>query len=823
MKSHKKLKSSFVEDQFVDDKNKLIASFFNIKYFIWIDSQNNYDNNNSKIFKKLQKNLFLNESDCFVFFDIQNDFLNFINQNDFKFNIILIIINDDFIEEYLNILNENLSKIIFIPISIIFTDLKKYNSLINKKINNFELKSNDFYLKQKNIYYNIIYLSYDYQTLFNIIMNFNIQFNKELSTKNSNFLTKKNDYEGKFIFEYIDSKYILILPSILGKLNEISKLNENEVNNFNEFLYEKHYNMNIKYLILPLLKIINTPNEIVSKIWASAYTIECKFYKDLNLSLLNNEESIYQTYIKMMYYGIETDSLISNINCDLFRASLINVDEVKIIHEYLKKKRKNLPSSICYSKTFLSFSKMESIARSFLKKSYNNTMTSAFFIVKKLNLNDYENEIKNYYASNADLENLSFFYEEEVLFFPFSAFTIEDIYEENYNGYNVTYIILNYLGKYKEIIDEIIEEEPKIVMENINKIIKEEKSEFAKNFINQPHIKKIENIEDKIEEKMEEIKIEIKEEKNNKNNKKLKSKKKIIKKIFSIDNLILHKKIDKKCNFLLLLKDNRILCCINQLDLLILNENFDVDLIIKEHFFPINFITQISDEKIITCSNGISIFKINNKNFEIIQRIFDCGISYKIIELENKNLLFNSKEKNLFLFSKEKYSEKYEKISNFKTSDFIIYDFIETKNNEICYSNFNERKIYFYDLNKNENISFKNINIFGWNNKLYKINKDNLIICGKNSFYIYNILNNSFSFKLNLDFDITSLFITNENQFISGDNKGNLILWNFDDYKQEKIEKINEKKDKKIEFIQSLIFNNNYLIFSDNNNIFIYK
>ena len=823
MKSHKKLQSSFCEDQFIDDKNNLITSFYNIKYLIWIDSMNNFNKNNNKILKKLQKNLYLNENDCFIFFNIQNDFLNFINQNDKKFNIFIIIINDIFIEEYLNILNENLSNLIFIPISIIFTDLEKYNSLINKKINNFELKSNDFYLKQKKIFYNKIYLSYDYQSLFNIITNFNIQFNKELSTKNTKFLTKKNEYEGKFIFEYIDSKYKLILPSVLGKLNEISKLNENEVNDFNEFLYEKHYNMNIKYLILPLLKILNIPNEIVSKIWASAYTVECSFYRQLNLSLMSNEDSIYQIYIKMMYYGIETNSLLSNINCDLFRASLINVDEVKKIHEYLKKKQQNLPSSICYSKTFLSFSKSESIAKGFLKKSDNNLMTSAFFIVRKLNLNDYENDIKNFYASNADLENCSFFNEREILFFPFSAFTIEDIYEKNDGNFKITYIILNYLGKYKEIIDEIIEEEPKIIMENINKIIKEEKSEFAKNFINQPHIKKIENIENKIEEKIEDIKIEIKEEKNNKKLK-LKSKKKITKKIFSIDNLILHKKIDKKCNFLLLLKDNRILCCINQLDLFILNENFDIDFIIKEHYFPINFITQISDETIITCSNGISLFKINRNNYEIIQRIFVCETSFKIIELENKNLLFNSKEANLFLYQKEKYSEKYEKISNIKT-EFIIYDFIETKNNEICCSNFNERKLIFYDLNTNENVSFiKNINLFGWNNKLYKINKENLIICGKYKFYIYNILNNSISFTLNLDYDISSIFITNENQFISGDNKGNLILWNFDDYKNEKIEKINEKKDKKIEYIQSLIYNNNNnLIFSDNKNIFIYK
>ena len=822
MSLHNKLQYSFTEDHFIDDKNKLIASFFSIKFVIWIDSETNYNKNGNKIFKKLQKNLFLKKDDCFVFFDIQKDFVNFINENNLKFNVIIIIINDNLIEEYLHVLNANLSKIIFIPISIIFANSEKYFSLINKKIENFELKSKDFYLKQKNFFFNKIYLSNDYQSLFNIIMNFNIQFNRELSTKNSQFLTKKENYEGKFIFEYIDSKYKLVLPTILGKLNEISNLNEKEINDFNEFLYENHYNMNIKSLILPFIKILNAPKEIISKFWASAYTIECSFYRQLNFSLMNNKENIYYIFVKMMYYGIETKSLLSNINCDLFRASLINVDEVKIIKENLHKKKQNLPSSICYSKTFLSFSKDEKIAKNFLKKSNNPSFLSVFFIIRNLNLNDYENDIKNYYASSADLEKLSFFYEEEVLFFPFSTFTIEDIYEKNNNNFNVTFIILNYLGKYKEIINEVIEQEPKIIIENINKIFKEEKSDFVKNFKKQPHIQKMENIENKIEEKIEDIKIEIKEQKEKQKNK-LKSKKKP-NKIISLDNLNLHKKIDKKCNFLLLLKDNRILCCIDQKDLYILKENFDIDFVIKEHFFPIFFITQISNETIITCSNCITIFKIFDNNYFLIQRIYDCETSFKIIELENKNLLFNSKEKKLFLYQKK--SDFYYKISNIEINDYsITYDFIETKNNEICYTNFNEKKLCFYDLNTNKKIhSFKNIKIFGWNNKLFKINENNLIISGKFSFYIYNISNNFISFQFDLNYDITSLFIIDQNKFISSDNEGNLIQWNFDDYKQNKIEKICEKKYKNIDYIHTIIYNNNnYLIFSDCENIFIYK
>ena len=54
--------------------------------------------------------------------------------------------------------------------------------------------------------------------------------------------------------------------------------------------------------------------------------------------------------------------------------------------------------------------------------------------------------------TNADVREVSFFDEKEILFFPFSCFEIADCNKENNNNFNYYTINLVYLGKYKEKI-----------------------------------------------------------------------------------------------------------------------------------------------------------------------------------------------------------------------------------------------------------------------------------------------------------------------------------------------------------------------------------
>ena len=126
----------------------------------------------------------------------------------------------------------------------------------------------------------------------------------------------------------------------------------------------------------------------------------------------------------------------------------------------------------------------------FLKKETDDLIPMKF-ILKPKN----EGEI---FASNADIRQYSIYNEEEVLFFPFSSFIIEDnIREEKIEGkgINARIIYLNYLGKYEKEIKLKISEtlDKNISMEEIIGVDKDWK--FSKDILNktmkEKHMKNI--------------------------------------------------------------------------------------------------------------------------------------------------------------------------------------------------------------------------------------------------------------------------------------------------------------------------------------------
>ena len=122
--------------------------------------------------------------------------------------------------------------------------------------------------------------------------------------------------------------------------------------------------------------------------------------------------------------------------------------EIKRIYKFIEDKKENLPPGIVFSRAFLSFSKQKSIAEEFLenqtpKGDEKVKLSNVLFILGN------EKNIDSSLSAHADIERLSFYKEthneQEVLFFPFSSFEINDI---NWNNDKKRYDIkLSYLGK----------------------------------------------------------------------------------------------------------------------------------------------------------------------------------------------------------------------------------------------------------------------------------------------------------------------------------------------------------------------------------------
>ena len=342
-----------------------------------------------------------------------------------QFEETFIIISGELYIEFIDSLQRNLVDINVIPKIIIFTENKsnflnnneKYMNIINHK------------------FYNYGGIKTSFEEIQNFILN---------KPKNKLSLNQKDSEN--LIFEYIDNKEQLILPLLYKVLMEVAP--NDKIEEFTRYLNDKYSNksLDIKILLNSINNMKDIPLELLSKYYSRIYTNEDSyFYEELNKDLKENKANIYLPYIKVLYEGIKLKSLPLAANNNLYRGSILSNNKIKEIKNYLKNKIEGLPGAIVFSRTFLSFTKDEKIANSFLSfiDNNNNDLSKVLFEVEKDNNIDYT------LSTHADIEKISYLPDEkEVLFFPFSSFEIQDMQEINNNNEKIYLIKLLYLGKY---------------------------------------------------------------------------------------------------------------------------------------------------------------------------------------------------------------------------------------------------------------------------------------------------------------------------------------------------------------------------------------
>ena len=455
----------------------------NQKYFIWIDEEKFLNNEN--IIKKL---------DSFnIRYDIENNFEDGLKKiKQFEFQSIKIIIRDSLYKDFILKFSENLKDYSLIPKILIYSNDKE----------SFIKKNYDINYMFNNSFYNYYGIQNSFEEVKSIILE-----NKKIIKPNNKTLL--NNDENIFTFEYIDSIEKLYLPIYFQTL--IKPSSSDNYNEFTKFLLREYSsNKEIKELINLLIPLDYIPNEILCKYYSKIYTFESDFYKNLNLSLLKNDNEKYLPYIKMMYEGIKLN-VFESYNKTLYRGSKLKKNEIDQIYNiFREEKKQDLPHGIVFSKCFLSFTKEKDNALEFLEHEKKNQ----YDIDNKSDYNlvffelETDSNFKKELSTHADIENFSDYDEKEVLFFPFSCFEIKSINENNSNFFDYK-IILNYLGKYENKIEEIKKNGK--INENILPITKFQ-SKFLQSFI--VPSKEIKNINPiKLLKKVDEYKKEYKENK----------------------------------------------------------------------------------------------------------------------------------------------------------------------------------------------------------------------------------------------------------------------------------------------------------------------
>ena len=317
-----------------------------------------------------------------------------------------LIVNDNSYSEFVQKFKENIIDMCIAPKIIIFTRNKEEFIEKNKDYN-------------KDIFYSYGGIAISFEEIKNFL-------------KKENKIKINSDDDILLTFEYIDNINKLALPMFFKTLIDIQSINNME--KYTNKLYEKYCNEKeeLKELLGSIKEIYNIPIEILCKYYAKLYTADSNFYRDINKDLGLNKKEEYLSYIKILYEGVKLKSLPFATNNILYRGSKISNKEVNDIKKFIKEKKEGLPSSIVFSRSFLSFTKDKKIAEKFVKnKNIKNNLSNVLYILEK------DDNIGYNLSTHGDIEKISYFpNEREVLFFPFSSFEIKDIQYIN-NRYEI--------------------------------------------------------------------------------------------------------------------------------------------------------------------------------------------------------------------------------------------------------------------------------------------------------------------------------------------------------------------------------------------------
>ena len=233
---------------------------------------------------------------------------------------------------------------------------------------------------------------------------------------------------------------------------------------------------------------------------------------------------------------------------------------------------------------------------------------------------------------------------------------------------------------------------------------------------------------------------------------------------------------------LAVMNDGRLISGSHDKSIIIYNKRtFQPDLIIKEHNSWICYITQLNSGVLASCSDDktIKLFKIKENNYEVLQTLnYHKDRASRIIELNNKTLVSSSLDSSIIFYIKD--NDKYKKDYQFSTQ-CLCYTLIQTKENEICYSEVKNNRICFFDLLERKiKVSMSNIAAYdGVRSKLFLINKELLIVPGFKKLTFVNINKYEFVRKIETPDSgwIFGICLINKNILLTGDEKKAIKQW----------------------------------------------
>jgi len=260
---------------------------------------------------------------------------------------------------------------------------------------------------------------------------------------------------------------------------------------------------------------------------------------------------------------------------------------------------------------------------------------------------------------------------------------------------------------------------------------------------------------------------------------------------------------------LCILNDGRLVSGSSDKSIIIYNKNtYKPDLIIKGHKESVYCIIQLSTGELVSCSQDytIKIYNIKGLKYEVIQTLNNhTNTVYKIIELQNKVLTSCSFDESIIFYKRE--NKEFKKDYQIETNG-PCYSIIQTKDNEICYSERNNKAICFYEILEGKiKEKIPNINkCNGYAERFIMIREDLLLIPGENQLSIINT--NEYKLTRIIDVPNTNYIygvcLLNKNMLLTGDKSKIIRQWKIDGDNLTLISKIEQAHDKDINVLLNM-------------------
>ena len=364
----KEIKKTKVETKKTDNnKNKV--------KLIWI-------NNEEKLFPKVLEEKCPNRFNITYPKDLKEGFEEI---KTIKFQQCYVIVRGRYFQDFIEIMKEEGKYLKCVPNVFILTSDRFKNDLNNRVIN-----INDKYTKKETLnyvddgFYNKggVFSGVKAMTekISKIDKENNINLNNSEAYEN-NKTSNKDSNQKMFTFQ-IKSKEDLIIPSVCNQFLSYNENDNKKIKDFLNDLMKKDYKekeenvviVNVNDLIKPLINLLdvkNFPEQILIKYLVYIYSLNTGFYKDMNKYLsTEGKQGIYEVFISLMYRGLYLNVFAKNQEYNklkLYRAQLMNKEEVSRIKNLFEKKIDSLPAEIIYSNCFLSFTYKKEVYHFFLK------------------------------------------------------------------------------------------------------------------------------------------------------------------------------------------------------------------------------------------------------------------------------------------------------------------------------------------------------------------------------------------------------------------------------------------------------------------------